>query len=82
MRQSEREKWMELLSQEREAHRRERQELLNRIAAPERILMDSSPVEHKPEPMTPFEQELGLVGQEVPDGMSLGTLRDNGAHGD
>ena len=78
MTSKERDKWMALLADEREAHRKERQELLNRIAAPERVVVDSSSAEHKPEPLTPFEQELNLIGGEVPDGVSLGSLRDNG----
>lgn len=77
MRQKERDKWMELLSIEREAHRRERQELLNRIAAPERLVVDGSPIEHQPEPMTQTDQELAFVGREVPDGVSVGSLRDD-----
>lgn len=74
--QRERDKWMALLSTEREAHRKERQELLNRIAYPERLVVDGSPVEHSPEPMTKEDQELAFVGREVPDGVSLGSLRD------
>lgn len=74
--QRERDKWMALLSTEREAHRKERQELLNRIAAPERLVVDSSPVEHNPEPMTQTDLELSFVGGEVPDGIDVGSLRD------
>lgn len=69
--------WIQLLESEREAHRKERQELLNRIAAPERLVIDGSPIEHQPDLMTKEDQELAFVGREVPDGVSLGSLRDN-----
>ena len=75
MRHRERERWMQLLADEREAHRRERQELLNRIAAPERIVLDPSPVEHRPEPLSQDDLELAFVGREVPDGASVGSVR-------
>lgn len=76
--QRERDKWMALLSTEREAHRRERQELLNRIAAPERLVVDGSPVAHEAQLMTATDLELSMVGREVPDGVSVGSLRDDG----
>jgi hypothetical protein len=79
--QREREKWMSLLETEREAARRERQELLNRIAAPERVVVDSSSAEHEAQPMTPTDLELSMVGREVPDGVSVGSLRDDVNHG-
>ena len=78
MRQRERQQWMELLENERDAHRKERQELLNRIAAPERLMVDSSPLPHDPQPMSQSDQELAFIGREVPDGVNLGSLRDNG----
>jgi hypothetical protein len=67
---------MVLLSQEREAHRKERQELLNRIAAPDRVVVDGAVAPHEPQPMTRTDQELEFVGREVPDGVSVGSLRD------
>jgi hypothetical protein len=70
-----------LLEAEREAARKERQELLNRIAAPERVVVDGSPAEHKPEPMTLTDLELSFVGGEVPDGVSVGSLRDADVRG-
>jgi hypothetical protein len=76
MRTKERDKWMELLASEREAHRRERQELLNRIAAPDRIVLDASPEIHEPQPMSATDMELAYVGGEVPDGISLGSQKD------
>lgn len=69
---------MGLLHDEREAHRKERQELLNRIVAPERLIVDGSPAEHPPQLMTQDDLELSFVGREVPDGVSVGSLRDNG----
>ncbi len=76
MRQRERDRWMGLLADEREAHRKERQELLNRIAAPERVVVDGAAVPHLPVPMCRTDQELEFVGREVPDGVSVGSLRD------
>lgn len=72
----EREQWMNLLAEEREAHRKERQELLNRIAHPERVIVDAQePVVVEP----PRDAaELAFIGREVPDGHSLGELRDVG----
>ena len=76
--QKERDKWMALIADEREAHRRERQELLNRIAAPDRPIVDGATIPHEAQPMTPTDMELAYVGREVPDGISLGTLKDDG----
>ena len=67
---------MQLLEEEREAHRRERQELLNRIAAPDRPIVDGATVPHEPEPMSQTDQELSYIGGEVPDGVSVGSLRE------
>lgn len=64
MRQREREQWMALLAEEREAHRKERQELLNRIAAPERVIVD--PTVYEPVEPSKDLDELAFVGQEVP----------------
>lgn len=75
VRQRERDKWMGLLSTEREAHRKERQELLNRIAAPERVVLDGSPVPHAPQPLTQDDLELSFIGREVPSGATVGSLR-------
>ena len=67
---------MELLASEREAHRLERQQLMNRIAAPERVIVDGATIPHEPQPMSATDMELAYVGGEVPDGISLGSLRD------
>jgi hypothetical protein len=81
MRQSERDKWMNLLETEREAHRKERQELLNRIAAPAHIQVDTPAEPRQGELMTMEDIELSFVGGEVPDGIDVGSLREqNGNH--
>jgi len=65
---------MELLETERESFRKERQELLNRIAAPETRVVDPSPQPHQS--VAPADQqELAFIGREVPDGISVGSLR-------
>ena len=74
MRHKERAAWMALLENERESHRRERQELLNRIAAPEKRIVD--PVEREPAPPPVDEKEFAYVGGVVPDGVSVGYLGD------
>lgn len=66
---------MQLLADEREAHRKERQELLNRIAAPESRIIDSPTELRIPEPSKDM-MELAFIGREVPDGVSVGSLRD------
>ena len=76
MRNAEREQWMQLVADEREAHRRERQELLNRIAQPERIVTDSAEKPHEPQPMSATDLELAFIGGEVPAGVDVGSLRD------
>jgi hypothetical protein len=67
---------MELLSTEREAHRKERQELLNRLAQPDRIQVDTPAEKREAQPMTTTDLELSFVGREVPDGVSVGSLKD------
>ena len=69
----ERDKWMGLLSTEREAHRKERQELLNRITG--QTVVDVSDEPHEAQPMTLTDLELSFVGGTVPDGVSVGSLR-------
>lgn len=72
MRQTERDKWMQLLADEREAHRKERQELLNRLAKPD-IRVNDAPSE--PRVVVPPRDfaELAFIGQEVPPGMNIGS---------
>ncbi len=76
MRQRERDRWMALLEKEREAARKERQELLNRIAQPARIQVDTPPEPRAAAPMTQDDLELAWVGREVPDGVDIGSLKD------
>lgn len=73
MRQRERDKWMQLLADEREAHRKERQELLNRLAQPETRVVDS-PSEPRVAVPPRDALELAFVGREVPDGISVGSI--------
>lgn len=73
MRQAERDKWMELLTTEREAHRKERQELLNRLAQPETRIVDG-PKELREATHSKEPSELAYIGQEVPPGVSVGSL--------
>ena len=67
---------MLLLETEREAHRKERQELLNRIAAPAHIQVDTPAEPREPEHMTMEDIELSFVGGEVPPGIDVGSLRE------
>lgn len=75
MRQRERDKWMELLADEREAHRKERQELLNRLAKPD-IRVSDAPTEPRVAIPPKDMAELQFIGREVPDGISVGSERD------
>jgi hypothetical protein len=76
MRQRERDRWMGLLSAEREAHRKERQELLNRLAQPQVVRVDAPVEKVVAQTMTTTDLELSMVGREVPDGVTVGSLRD------
>lgn len=72
MRRRERQAWMELLEAEREAHRKERQELLNRLANPAAVQVDV-PLEREPVgPPLRDTLEMAYVGGEVPDGVTVG----------
>lgn len=75
MRRRERERWMKLVEDEREAHRLERQELLNRLAQPDRPLVDVRPVEAVEPPHD--DAEFAFVGSEVPEGVQVGELGRN-----
>lgn len=63
----ERERWMQLLIDEREAHRRERQELLNRIARPEAIVRDAPDLPPVDQVSVKDLEELAQVGSFVSD---------------
>ena len=73
--QRERDRWMQLLADEREAHRKERQELLNRLAKPEARIMDT-PKEMRLATPSRDPIELAYVGQAVPDGVNVGSNRN------
>lgn len=67
---------MELIQSEREAYRKERQELLNRIAVPEKRIIDRpEPREAPPAPRD--EAEMAFVGGIVPEGVSVGYVGAN-----
>ncbi len=76
MRSKEREKWMALLSDEREAHRAEVQKLLDRIQHPERVL-PSEPIAY--EQPDPPKADYAYVGEMVPDFVDVGTPKENNA---
>ncbi len=70
----ERERWMQLLEDEREAHRKERQELLNRLVEP-RVVVDAP---REPRVAVPPHEpiELAYIGREVPAGVTVGVERN------